>query len=138
MMVLIDTSVWSLALRRSLLDLSEDELRLTGGLNQLVRTGRVRLLGAVRQEVLSGIREESQFRRIRTHLRFFEDVVLATEDYEEAAQMSNRCKRSGIASSAVDMLICAVSSLRGWQVFSTDGDFMQYSRVLGLRLHTVS
>ena len=134
MMVLVDTPVWSLALRRRVVDLSEDELRLTQGLNELVREGRVQLLGTTRQEVLSGIREDVQFQRIRVHLRFFEDVSLTVDDYEEAARMSNRCKRSGIASSGADMLICAVSSRRRWQIFTTDRDFVRYGRVLGIQL----
>jgi predicted nucleic acid-binding protein len=138
MMVLVDTPVWALALRRRLVDLSEAELRLVGGLNELVRAGRVQLLGTVRQDVLSGIREESQFHRIRAHLRSFEDVTLTAEDYEEAARMSNRCKRLGIASSAADMLICAVSDRRRWQILGTDRDFVRYGRVLGLRLYALA
>jgi predicted nucleic acid-binding protein len=138
MMVLVDTPVWSLALRRRVADLSEPERRITEGLNQLVRVGRVQLLGITRQEVLSGIREETQFQRIRVHLRSFEDVPLTADDYEEAARMSNRCKRSGIASSAADMLICAVSDRRHWQILSTDRDFVHYGQVLGLRLHVLA
>jgi predicted nucleic acid-binding protein len=133
MMVLVDTPVWSLALRRRVVNLSGAELRLTQRLNELIREGRVQLLGTTRQEVLSGIREETQFQRIRVHLRSFEDVMLAADDYEEAARMSNRCRRSGIASSAADMLICAVSDRRRWQILSTDRDFVHYGRVLGLR-----
>jgi predicted nucleic acid-binding protein len=134
MMVLVDTPVWSLALRRRAGDLSERELRLTQGLKELVREGRVQLLGSTRQEVLSGIREATQFQRIRAHLRFFEDVSVTVDDYEEAAQMSNRCRRSGVASSPADMLICAVGGRRRWQIFSTDQDFLRYGRVLGLQL----
>jgi predicted nucleic acid-binding protein len=138
MMVIVDTPVWSFALRRRAVDLSEQEFRLTQGLDELVREGRVQLLGTVRQEVLSGIREDTQFQRVRKHLRFFEDVMLAAEDYEEAARMSNRCKSSGIASTAADMLICAVSQRRRWQIFSTDQDFVRYGRVLDLHLFPLS
>ena len=134
MMVIVDTPVWSFALRRRGADLSQQQFRLTQGLDELVREGRVQLLGSIRQEVLSGIREDTQFQRVRKHLRFFEDVTVATEDYEEAARMSNRCKSSGIASTAADMLICAVSDRRRWQIFSTDQDFVGYGRVLDLRL----
>jgi len=52
--------------------------------------------------------------------------------------MSNHCKRWGIASSAADMLICAVSERRRWQILGTDRDFVHYGRVLGLRLHALS
>ena len=134
-MVLVDTTVWSLALRRRAPDLSGHEQRLVAHFYHLVRESQVRLLGATRQEILSGIREESQFQRIREYLRAFDNVQLSVEDYEEAARMSNRCKRSGIATSSTDMLICAVSGLRGWQILSTDRDFAHYSQVLSIQIH---
>jgi predicted nucleic acid-binding protein len=138
MMVLVDTPVWSLALRRRAVDLSKAELRLTQGLNELVREGRVHLLGTIRQEVLSGIREDSQLQKVREHLRSYEDVTLRADDYEEAARMSNQCKRAGIASSGSDMLICAVSGRRRWQILTADRDFVHYARVLDIRLHSLS
>src|SRR5207302_10330267 len=96
--------------------------------------GRDQLLGSTRQEILSGIREETQFRKIRDDLRAFEDVALTVDDYEEAAEMSNKCRRFGIAGSPIDMLVCAASSRRGWQVFSTDRDFVHYGKAIPIRL----
>jgi len=133
-MVLVDTPVWSLALRRRAVNLNPSERRLSQNLDALVRQRRVQMLGAIRQEVLSGIREEAQFRKIRDYLRGFPDVDQDLGDYEEAAHMSNQCRRSGIAGSPVDMLICAVALHRGWEIFSTDQDFIQYSRVLPLQM----
>lgn len=134
MMVLVDTPVWSLALRRRAVDLGARERLLTQALYELVRESRVRLLGATRQEVLSGIRDELQFRRIRNDLRAFDDVSLGISDYEEAAQMSNKCRGAGIAGTSVDMLICAVTVHHGWQIFSTDLDFTHYAEVLPIQL----
>jgi hypothetical protein len=71
MMVLVDTPVWSLALRRKPEQLSPRERQLTETLAELVRAGRVQLLGPVRQELLSGIREEAQVRKLRDYLRAF-------------------------------------------------------------------
>lgn len=133
-MVLVDTPIWSLVLRRRNVDLSPHEQRLTQVLQQLVSEGQVQLMGATRQEVLSGIKEETQFRRICDHLRDFPNVVTTERDYEEAAWLSNQCRRSGIASTPVDMLICAVSLKRDWQVFTTDLAFPQYQRVVPIRL----
>jgi predicted nucleic acid-binding protein len=134
MTVLVDTPVWSLALRRRAVDLSSIERRITKSLYALIRDNRVRLLGITRQEVLSGIREESQFRRVRDHLRGFPNVQLDAVDYEEAARMSNVCRRRGIADSTVDMLLCAASVRYGWEIFSTDRDFTHYARVNPLQL----
>ena len=133
-MVLVDTPVWSLALRRRAVDLGQQERRLTQALYELVREGRVQLLGVTRQEVLSGIRDELQFHRIRNDLRAFADVSLEVGDYEEAAQMSNKCRSAGIAGTSIDMLICAVSFHHGWQIFSTDRDFSHYASVLPIQL----
>jgi predicted nucleic acid-binding protein len=135
-MVLVDTPVWSLSLRRRAIDLSVSERRITQSLYDLVRQRRVRLLGPTRQEVLSGIREESQFLRIRDHLRGFTNVELDASDYEEAARASNQCRRGGIAGSPVDLLMCAVALRHGWQVFTTDHDFTQYRTVLNIQLYS--
>ena len=136
MMVLVDTPVWSLALRRKPEQLSPRERRLTETLAELVREGRVQLLGPVREELLSGIREEAQFRKLRDYLRAFPEHPLEAEDYEEAAHMNNRCSTHGIAGSAIDFLICAAAHRRGWTILTTDRDFQNYGRVL--RLHSGS
>jgi predicted nucleic acid-binding protein len=138
MMVLVDTPVWSLALRRRSHDLSAPESRLVQSLEELIREQRAQLLGSTRQEILSGLREQTQFDRILTYLRAFENVSVTVEDYEDAARMMNRCRRSGITASTTDMLICAVSQRRQWQILSTDRDFVHYNRVLDLQVLPVS
>jgi hypothetical protein len=132
--VVVDTSVWSLALRRKRAVLAPFELRVTQLLDRIIDEGRIQLLGPVRQELLSGLREEAQFLRLRDFLRDFPDCALTAADHEQAAQASNRCRKAGIASTSVDMLICAVALHRGWEIFSTDRDFVQYSRVLPLQM----
>jgi predicted nucleic acid-binding protein len=133
-MILVDTPVWSLALRRKPTDLATDERRITQVLYRLIDEGQVQLLGAVRQELLSGLRQEAQFRRLRDYLRDFPDVRVETDDYEEAARSSNECRSAGISASPVDMLICAVAVRHGWDVFTADRDFGYYQSVLKFRL----
>jgi predicted nucleic acid-binding protein len=137
MTVLVDTPVWSLALRRKSADLNARERALSGALAELIREGRVSMMGAIRQELLSGIREEERFQRLRNYLRAFEEPGIEILDYEEAARMHNLCRGRGIAGSAVDFLICAVAQRRGWHIFTTDRDFERYGRVLGLKLYGV-
>jgi predicted nucleic acid-binding protein len=137
MNLLVDTPVWSLALRRKHADLSPREDRVTQALAEVIRDGRAQLVGVVRQELLSGIREEERFRKLRDYLRAFDDPPLETGDHEQAAQMHNRCRARGIAGSAIDFLICAMASRRNWQIFTTDKDFEHYRRVLGLKLYVV-
>lgn len=92
MNVVVDTSVWSLALRRNT---PNDATSLVNILRDLIADGRVVLLGVIRQEVLSGIRYSEQFIRLRDYLRAFPDLELTTEDYELAAEFFNTCRSSG-------------------------------------------
>ena len=135
-MVLVDTPVWSLALRRKADDLNPNERATIQALGELVREGRAQIAGVVRQELLSGIREAERFEKLRDYLRAFDDLHLDANDYEEAALMHNRCRSRGITGSAIDFLICAVAHRRHWQIFSTDRDFERYGKALGLKLYS--
>ena len=133
-MILVDTPVWSLALRRKADDLTAGERRHTQVLYHIIDEGRAELLGPVRQELLSGLREERQFRRLRNYLRDFPDARVSMGDYEEAARASNQCRRAGISASAVDMLLCAVAIHHDWEIFTSDRDFVHYQSVLKIKL----
>jgi predicted nucleic acid-binding protein len=134
MLVLVDTPVWSLALRRSGADLNPREVRLIAVLRDLIRDGRAQLVGPVRQELLSGIRREATFRNLREQLRPFDEPHLEVDDYEEAARIHNQCRSRGIAGSAIDFLLCAAASRRDWQILTTDHDFTRYATVLPLKI----
>ena len=138
MLVLVDTPIWSLALRRTSTDLNPREQRLTSALRELIRDGRAQLVGPVRQELLSGIGHETSFRKLRDQLRAFEEPNLEMADYEEAAHINNQCRSRGIAGSAMDFLICAAASRRDWEIFTTDQDFTRYAAVIRLNLYMAS
>jgi predicted nucleic acid-binding protein len=129
--VIVDTSVWSLALRRA----KKVDDNVPRELAELIREGRVVMLGPVRQELLSGIREKRQFEMLSEHLRAFPDLEIETTDYEEAGSAFNRCREKGIQGSNTDFLICAVALRRDYSIFTTDGDFRHFARVLKLKLH---
>lgn len=135
MNVLVDTPVWSLALRRQYAAANADEQRLTRALEELVRDGRVQMIGPIRQELLSGIGDQGRYRRLRDHLRAFDEPGLEVLDYENAAEMSNACRARGIAGSGTDFLICAVAHRYKWQIFTTDRDFVHYAAALPIRLY---
>jgi predicted nucleic acid-binding protein len=134
MMVLVDTPIWSLALRRRRGVLNPQEQRLTRAFQELIQEGRAQIVGPIRQELLTGIREAEHFQKLRSYLRVFSEPDLASEDYEDAASMSNQCRTRGIAGSPIDFLICAVAHRRQWQIFTTDRDFTHYAKVLPLNL----
>jgi len=113
MKVLADTSVWSLSLRRKdAAKLSAEERRLTALLSEAINDGRVVLIGPIRQELLSGIKDQAQFEKLRGALQVFRDEPIDTFDYEEAARLYNVCRSQGIECGPVDILICAVAVRR--------------------------
>ena len=134
MRVLVDTSVWSAALRRP----RPATGAIVEELAQLVREGRVVVIGPIRQEVLSGVKDAVQFETLRSHLQAFPDSELETADFEAAATCFNRCRAKGIQGSNRDFLLCAVAERRDLSIFTTDDDFRDYARVLPLKLHGVA
>ena len=126
MKVIVDTCVWSLALRRKL----QASNSIVKKLRDLITDGRVVLIGAVRQEIVSGIKHQKQFEKLRDNLRAFPDLPLNTEDYELAADYFNMCRRNGIQGGNTDFLICATASRRNYEILTIDKDFSNYSQHL--------
>jgi predicted nucleic acid-binding protein len=132
MKVLIDTPIWSLALRRRT---RPENASANAELASLVEDGRVAIIGPIRQELLSGIKDRAQFDWLRDHLRAFSDTEITVADYEEAASFYNRCRAKGIQGSNTDFLICAIAARHEFSVFTTDGDFVDFAKVLPIVLH---
>jgi len=84
MKVIVDTSVWYLALMRGPGETSVPVQELL----RLIHSHRVQLIGPIRQEILLGIRSESQFIKLRMHLESFPDFPILTEDYVAAQTQS--------------------------------------------------
>ncbi|HEX3663190.1 MAG TPA: PIN domain-containing protein [Acidobacteriaceae bacterium] len=121
MKVLIDTCVWSLFLRRrNKAALNSEEQRLAGMLREATQEGRVAIVGPIRQEVLSGIRDQSQFRKAEEGLQPFPDEELTTADYVDAARCFNLCRDRDVECGPVDILICAVAARRQLSVLTND------------------
>ncbi len=133
MRVLVDTSIWSAALRKS--DKNEEPLREAFG--RLIRNGLVEIIGPVRQELLSGIKEHAQYLKLRKHLGSWVDLPVETSDYEEAAAYYNLCRAKGIQGSGTDLLICALALRHDLSIFTSDKDFDSYAKALPIRLHKV-
>ena len=132
MNVLVDTSVWSWVLRRKNRPVNAET---ASELASLAHEGLVVMIGPIRQEILSGIREHDQFERLRDYLRGFPDTELTSRDHEEAASLSNECRQNGIQASGTDFLICAVAMKNDFSIFTIDEDFTHFATVLPIVLH---
>lgn len=132
MNLLVDTSIWSLVLRRGV---SRDHI-VTKDLSELIRELRVQIIGPIRQELLSGIKSKNQFEELRLYLSAFPDLILEAADFERAAEFFNICRRNGIQGSNTDFLICSVAHRRDLEIFTSDNDFLDFQQHLPIKLYS--
>ena len=128
--VVVDTCVWSEVFRRKVPD-----KMIEGKLVELLRAMDAVVLGAIRQELLSGISDQNKFLDIKGRMSVLPDSILITADYELAAEYANACRRKGIQGSPVDFLICAYAARHGCEIFSVDRDFARYAQVLPISMY---
>ena len=131
MKVIVDTSVWLLALRRD----SDSKSASVKKLESLIADKRVQMIGPIRQEILSGIRKAAQFKALKAHLDSFPDLPMTAEDYVTAARFFNLCSAKGVQGSNPDFLICAVAARHRIAIFTTDKDFTLFAKHLPIALH---
>ena len=134
MKVLVDTCIWSLALRRG----QQKDNPLVQEFISLIKDVRVQLIGPIRQEILSGIKAKQQFDTLKNYLSAFPDLSIETNDYERAAEFYNMCRKAGIQGSNTDFLICAISANHDLPIFSVDKDFEQFEKKLPIKLYQIT
>lgn len=132
MQILVDTCIWSQALRRARADQNNHSAR---ELHNIIVDNRACIIGPIRQEILSGIRLKKHFQSLREHLSAFPDLLIETTDYETAAEFSNLSRSNGIQGSAVDFLICAVAYRHSLHIYTVDNDFNHFSKYLPIKLY---
>jgi len=124
--VIVDSDIWSAALRRRKAERSTHTAKLA----ELIESDEVIIIGLVRQEVLSGIREAAHFEKVRRRLRAFPDQPLTSDIHELAASFFNTCRTQGIQGSHTDFLICACSVAWRAKIFAKDGDYAHFEAYL--------
>lgn len=128
--ILVDTCIWSLALRGN----GPKEVAVAEQLSQLIDENQVRIIGPIRQELLSGYTDKNSFERLRQKIQYFPNEPIVDVDYESAAEYSNFCRSKGVQGSHTDFLICAVSIRAKFRIYTTDKDFQHYSKHLPILL----
>ena len=131
MRVLVDTSVWSLAFRRTTSD-HPAVRRLRG----LLEKADVVLMGLVLQEVLQAFRSETAFQRALGRLGALPLLQLSRADYVAAARLHRTCAARGVGASTADCQIAAAAIAYRCALLSTDADFRRIAEHSRLRLVT--
>lgn len=130
MKVIVDTDVWSEALRRK----KGKKSIYVDELVDLIQEGRLEILGPIRMEVLSGIRDEETFDAFSERLSAFDDRNIPPEVYILAARFFNLCRSKGIQGSNTDFVICACSVHWNIPILSKDKDYLSYRKHLPIEL----
>lgn len=131
MKVLVDTCIWSHALRSKK---PEFETQIKS-LETLIADQRVLIIGAIRQEILSGYSDLNKFELLKTKLSYFENTPILDEDYIIAAKFYNECRQKGVQGSHIDLLVCAVAVRLNVQILTSDKDFGLYQQHLPIKLY---
>jgi predicted nucleic acid-binding protein len=135
MYTLVDTSIWSLALRKK--DKTKEDEDLISYFSDIIRDLRLVIIGPIRQEILSGISDLNRYKELRDKISIFEDYQIQTKEYELAAQYYNECRRNGIQGSHIDYLICAVAVSNQMKIFTLDKDFDNYKIIIPIELEKI-
>lgn len=131
MSLFVDTSVWSLALRRD----SPDLAREVGVLVRAIETGEtIVTTGLVLQEILQGLSGPKARDQILD--RFSAVPVLAPDrnDHIDAAELRNRCRRDGVQIGTIDALLAQLCIRNDLTMLAADNDFSRIADRSALRL----
>jgi predicted nucleic acid-binding protein len=127
----VDTSVWSLALRRDSL-LSSTEVRT---LVRAIETGETILTtGLVLQELLQGFSGPKAREQILDRFSAIPLLAPDRDDHIEAAELRNRCRRAGIQVGTIDALLAELCIRHELTMLTTDNDFIHIANHCALRV----
>ena len=133
MNVLVDTSVWSLALRRD----APPDIKETRILSRcLQRKDALFSTGIVVQELLQGFRGPKQQDRIVEYVGSLPLVVPELTDHINAASLQIACRRKGIQVGTIDALLAQLAISHDLELLTSDQDFFLIARHAPLRVLT--
>ena len=131
MKVLVDTSVWSLALRRDRQD-GNPSVDFLG--DALQREGSIFTTGLILQELLQGFSGPKARTQILDRFTALPLIVPQREDHIAAADLRNECRRRGLQIGTIDALLAQLCIRHDLTILSTDRDFEHLARIAPLRL----
>jgi predicted nucleic acid-binding protein len=121
----VDTSVWSLALRRDTPAHSAE----VGMLVQALERGETVLTtGLVLQELLQGFSGPKSRDRIVERFSALPLIAPDREDHIRAATLRNQCRRAGVQIGTIDALLAQLCVRHDLIMLTTDQDFRRIAK----------
>ena len=132
--VIIDTSVWSEALRRKKNTINSSETIIRKIIEKDIE---ILLLGIILQEILSGISNEKLYNEIKKILDDFVYLKTTKNDYIYASELSNKCRSNGIKAGSIDYLIASTTIQNDLYLVTYDKDFVNISKYTDLKIFDI-
>ena len=135
MRIIVDTSIWSLALRRQ----GHIQNPEAGTLKKIIQNGEdIYLIGIILQEIiLQGIRKAEDFARLKKYLDVFPLLEIKREPYIKAAELKNHMSKKGIQISTIDALIASAAIVNDCCLYTNDKDFDHIAKHSQLKLFRI-
>lgn len=131
MTLLVDTSVWSLALRRDV-EASEPEVQALK--DALLGSDTVVTTGLILQELLQGFSGPKAQVQIIERFAGLPLLQPDREDHIEAAALRNACRKSGVQLGTIDALLAQLCIRHELTLLTTDNDFTHAAKHCPLRI----
>jgi hypothetical protein len=129
--LLVDTSVWSLALRR---DRDGDVPQIQALRAALEGDEIVVTTGLVLQELLQGFAGPRARKDIIERFAALPLLSPDRQNHIDAAELRNRCRRAGVQLGTIDALLAQLCIRHGLTLLTTDEDFVHVARHCPLRV----
>ncbi len=126
MNLVVDTSVWSLILRRRQVEEDNPYVKLFRG--HVERGDSIHLVGMVLQELLDGVERPSDFEKLIRLLKPFPLIPIGRGTHILASRTRNDCRRKGVQASSVDFLIAAACIQNAFPLLTSDRDFFHIAK----------
>lgn len=131
MSLFVDTSVWSLALRRD----EPSGAPEVKALRQALEGGEIVVTtGLILQELLQGFAGPRARREIIERFTALPLLVPDRQDHTDAADLRNRCRRKGVQLGTIDALLAQLCVHHELTLLTTDSDFVRAASYCPLRL----
>lgn len=135
MSVLVDTSVWSLALRR---DAEHSAPEVAALRHALLGSDQVFTTGFILQELLQGFAGPRDRTLLLERLGALAFLQPDREDHIEAADVRNLCRRRGVQVGTIGALLIQLCRRHDLVLLSTDRDFQAAAKHVEFRLWSAS
>jgi predicted nucleic acid-binding protein len=127
--ILVDTSVWSSALRR---DSKEESCEINRLRAALQGGDAVLTTGLILQELLQGFNGPRSREKIIETFSTLPLIIPERKDHIDAASLKIKLRQKGIQAGTIDVLLAQLCLRHGLAMLTLDGDFYHMARFIPL------